>query len=247
MKEFAADLHIHTVLSPCADAAMRPPAIVEAALARGIGMIAICDHNAAANVGAVREAAAGDLVVIAGIEITTIEEVHVLGWFGDDAAADAVADVVRRTLPTRSGLRGALREPTVVDALGEIVEWPNVAYESACALSLANAVELIRRHGGIAVAAHVDRRSFSVLSQLGFWPEDIAFDAVEVSAHGARRGRAADLISPGRPIVTASDAHSLDEVGDARTIWTLAKPDFAELRLALDDADGRGFQIGGVN
>ncbi|MCL4234892.1 MAG: PHP domain-containing protein, partial [Deltaproteobacteria bacterium] len=156
MKDFAADLHIHTVLSPCADAAMRPPAIVEAALARGIGMIAICDHNATANIGAVREAAAGDLIVIAGIEITTVEEVHVLGWFGDDAAADAVAAVVRATLPARSGLRGALRAPEVVDALGAIVEHPDAAYESACALPLGHAVGLIRANGGIAVAAHAD-------------------------------------------------------------------------------------------
>lgn len=244
MKDFAADLHIHTVLSPCADAAMRPPAIVEAALARGIGMIAICDHNATANIGAVREAAAGDLIVIAGIEITTVEEVHVLGWFGDDAAADAVAAVVRATLPARSGLRGALRAPEVVDALGAIVEHPDAAYESACALPLGHAVGLIRANGGIAVAAHADRRSFSVLSQLGIWPEGVEFDAIEVSAAGARHGRAADLQKPGKPVVTASDAHSLDEVGDARTIWALEAPDFAELLGALHGEGGRGWRIG---
>ena len=42
---FKADLHIHTVLSPCGDLEMSPTAIVDRALSRGLDMIAISDHN----------------------------------------------------------------------------------------------------------------------------------------------------------------------------------------------------------
>ena len=82
-----ADLHVHTALSPCADAGMTPPAIVDAALAEGLAMIAVCDHNTARNAAAVQAAAGARLAVIAGIEITTAEEVHVVGLFPTPSAA----------------------------------------------------------------------------------------------------------------------------------------------------------------
>ncbi|MCK5861156.1 MAG: PHP domain-containing protein, partial [Candidatus Hydrogenedentes bacterium] len=82
MRNVAADLHVHSALSPCADDSMTPRAIVLAALAADLDLIAICDHNSAENVLAVQQAArnfADDLfTVIAGMEITTVEEAHIL-------------------------------------------------------------------------------------------------------------------------------------------------------------------------
>jgi len=64
------DLHIHTVLSACAEAEMIPPLIVRRALELGLGMIGIADHNCAANAGAVIEAAQGTgLTVLPGMEV----------------------------------------------------------------------------------------------------------------------------------------------------------------------------------
>ena len=81
MKRFLADLHIHTALSPCAEEEMTPAAIVRQAIRKGLAIIAICDHNTAGNTIAVQEAAGKDITVIAGMEITTVEEVHVIGLF----------------------------------------------------------------------------------------------------------------------------------------------------------------------
>ena len=53
MKTYRAELHVHTVLSPCAGVEMIPPLIVREALQLGINMIAITDHNATANIAAV--------------------------------------------------------------------------------------------------------------------------------------------------------------------------------------------------
>ena len=103
VKTLRADLHVHTALSPCGDDEMSPPAIVDAALAAGLDMIAVCDHNAAGNARAVTEAAGSRLAVIAGMEITTVEEVHVVGLFPTVAAAANAADEVRRTLPAADG------------------------------------------------------------------------------------------------------------------------------------------------
>lgn len=78
MTRFCADLHIHSVLSPCADAEMTPSAILRQAVFRGLSIIGTCDHNPAENAGATRRAAAGaDLTVLPGIEIETREEVQV--------------------------------------------------------------------------------------------------------------------------------------------------------------------------
>ena len=82
MKKFRADLHVHTVLSPCAEVEMIPPLIVQEALEHGIDIIAITDHNASANVAAVQKAALGSsLKVLAGIEVQSREDVHLLCLF----------------------------------------------------------------------------------------------------------------------------------------------------------------------
>ena len=82
METYVAELHIHTVLSPCAEGEMIPPLIVREALERDTRLIAITDHNASANVRAVQKAAARTgLVVLPGMEVQTREEVHVLCLF----------------------------------------------------------------------------------------------------------------------------------------------------------------------
>ena len=101
MRGVIADLHVHTVLSPCAADTMTPVAIVGRAREVGLRMIAVCDHNTAGNVEAVRSAARGAPVVICGIEITTREEVHVVGLFPCADAALAVGAEVLATLPRR--------------------------------------------------------------------------------------------------------------------------------------------------
>ena len=152
MTRVAADLHIHTSLSPCASRGMTPAAVAEEAARRGLAMIAVCDHNTEAAVLPVMQAASavpGGPVVIPGIEIATREEAHVLGWFASAEEAGAAA--------------GALRvDPSLASAATD------------CTLS--QTVDLIHRHGGLAVAAHVDRHSFSVPGQLGFIPRDVPFE-----------------------------------------------------------------------
>ena len=54
MRDYRAELQIHTVLSPCAEVEMIPPLIVQEALDRGINLIAITDHNSSKNIAAVQ-------------------------------------------------------------------------------------------------------------------------------------------------------------------------------------------------
>jgi len=233
---------------------MTPPAIVQAAIDCGLGMIAICDHNAAGNAAAVQEVAlrTSGVTVLAGIEITTTEEVHVVGLFSDSAAAAATAEVVRATLPESTPeSRSRFGEQRVMDAEGRIIGHEDRMLAAATTLDLATTVQLIRRNHGIAVAAHVNRKSYSVLSQLGLFPSDVEFDAIEVfSPCGPRPANeqagpppaetaAAKFRSLGLPVIASSDAHFLADIGRARSEARMEAPTFDELVLALRGLGGR--------
>jgi hypothetical protein len=238
---FEADLHVHTTLSPCAEEEMTPPAIVLEAIRCRLDMIAICDHNGAANAAAVIEAAGPDLAVVAGMEITTAEEVHVLGLFPSADAACGAAAVVQATLPAATAETTArFGDQLVVDVLGEVVGREERLLAAACGLTLERVVALVKRHGGLAVAAHVDRPSFSVFSQLGLFPHDAGLDAIEISAAEASPPWAAAIRALRLTVVRGSDAHALSELGAARTRLRLEAPTFAELALALARREGRG-------
>ncbi len=240
MNRFEADLHIHTVLSPCASEEMNPMGVVRQALGCGLSIVAICDHNASANAVAVRNAAAGMLFVVCGIEVTTSEEVHLVGLFNEPEQADRVASRVLSTLPMRRCPEPAWLGPqNVVNEAGDVLrQEPHMLYV-ASGLCLSDAVTLIHEHDGLAIAAHVDRPSYSVTSQLGMLPEGIGLDAIEISASGLKRGLAARFTSWGLPMVASSDSHYLEEIGAARTMFEMDSPTWDEMRLALSGVDGR--------
>jgi PHP family Zn ribbon phosphoesterase len=253
MMHFAADMHIHTVLSPCAAREMTPPAIVREAMRKGMAVIAVCDHNSAGNVDAVAEAAAklpDGPVVIPGIEITTSEEVHVLGYFPSGAAARGAAAEVTEALPlwrplaARTSAAGARQpEQELVDAEGHITGIEERMLAAASRFSLSETVELIHRHGGLAVAAHMDRRSFSVPGQLGFLPPEVPFDGLEISAAGAARGKAEEFSVHGKPLLSSSDGHFLGDIGSGFTVLDVEELCFSELCKALRGVEGRGCSI----
>jgi PHP family Zn ribbon phosphoesterase len=243
---------------------MLPRAIVGEAVRRGLGVIAVCDHNSAGNVEPVRAAAAAikaGPLVIAGIEITTAEEVHVLGLFPDTRAASAAAAEVCGSLPlwrplsaagtlsrtaaSSAGSTFGPREPEqeLVDAEGRVTGIEERMLAAASRFTLSETVDLVHRHGGLAIAAHMDRRSFSVPGQLGFLPPEVPFDGLEISAAGVARGRAAEFVRHGLPLVSSSDSHFLEDICASRTALSVEEPTFAELRLALRGAEGRGCAI----
>lgn len=253
MKRYPADLHIHSALSPCAGEEMTPPAIVQKAVECGLAMIAICDHNAAGNVAATQEAArkATGLTVLAGIEVTTAEEVHVVGLFGNLAAATTTAEVVQATLPeTDAESRRRFGEQRLMDAVGRVVGQERKMLAAASALTLSEAIRLIREHRGLAVAAHVNRRTFSVISQLGVFPTEAGFDAIEVFRPCGPRQGLPDAERPerfetyGLPVLWSSDAHFLADIGRARSEARMQEPTFDELVLALRGIGGRS--VGGA-
>ncbi len=241
MNVCAADLHVHTALSPCAENDMTPPAIVERALAEGLGMIAICDHNSARNTAAVQEAAGARLTVLAGMEITTAEECHVVALFPDAAAAQAASAEIGATLEqVDDGYEAFFGEQHVLTADGRERARETLALATAACLDVDAVVGLVHSHGGLAIAAHVDRRSFGVIGQLGLFPAEAGFDAIELSRHITPGSpEAAEFATHGLPLVHSSDAHYQSDIGAVRTTVHCERPTFAELALALAGERGR--------
>ena len=241
MQTLRADLHVHTALSPCGGDEMSPPAIVDAALAAGLGMIAVCDHNAAGNTAAVGEAADGRLAVIAGMEVTTVEEAHVVGLFPTPAAARNAADEVRALLPeVDEDYTRFFGEQFLMSARGIVRGAETHALALATPLRLEEVIALIKRYGGLAVAAHIDRPTFGVIAQLGFFPFEAGFDAVELSRFSPPGSPAAAACADYHlPVVRSSDSHYLEDVGCVASALTVDAPTFAELVLALKGREGR--------
>jgi predicted metal-dependent phosphoesterase TrpH len=243
MKIFQADLHIHTTLSPCGSPDMTPPRVLEGACRAGLDLIAICDHNTAGNTGAFIEAARGTgLAVIAGIEITTAEEIHVIGLFPEPSQAHQAAARVQATLPeTGSGYERRFGEQVLIDREGNPVGHEKRALALASMITLEETVSLIHTAGGLAIPAHIERPSFSVYSQLGDLPRWIPFDAVEVSPVAQRPiGLREKFARYGFPMVGSSDSHYLHEIGRARTLLQAEAATYGELAAALRGEDGRG-------
>lgn len=237
---FKADLHIHTCLSPCAELSMGPRAIVEQAVRSGLDIVGVCDHNSSENAGAVLEAARGrKLRVLPGIEVTSREEVHVLGLFDELETAAQLQDVVYQHLPGENDPEVFGWQP-VVNAEQDVESFSNRLLAGATELTVDQIVDRIRHLGGLAIAAHVDREAFGLLGHLGVVPEGLALDALELSANATpeqvrrRFPRCAAFA-----FVCSSDAHSLEQVGQVATFFLLREPTTVEIRKALRGREGR--------
>jgi PHP family Zn ribbon phosphoesterase len=241
LKEYRADLHIHTILSPCTELTeMSPHAIVQRALQIGLDSIAVCDHNSCENVAALQSAARNtDLVAIAGIEVTSQEEVHVLGLFDREEEVGKLQEVVYAHLPGEND-EETFGHQVVVNEEEEVVCFNKKLLIGATTLTLEKIVDLIHSLKGLAVASHVDREAFSVIGQLGFIPPEVALDALEFSPRVTREEVKKKFPQTGSyPLITSSDAHYLDDIGKSSTTFWMETVTVKEMKLAFEARDGR--------
>jgi predicted metal-dependent phosphoesterase TrpH len=244
VKTYIAELHCHTVLSPCAEVEMIPPLIVQTAIERGINVLAITDHNASANIEAVQQAARGTgLIVLPGMELQTREEVHLLCLFDTLEQSAAWQSIVDHHLPPLENDIEHFGEQFVVDETGEFIRRETQLLLTSAALSLEDAIGRVNSIGGLAIPAHINRPAFGLIANLGFVPVDVQIEALEISRHL----NVIDAVKKfpqikGYPLVQGGDAHRLDEFLGAN-VFELETPTIAELKLALRGTDGRSFHV----
>jgi 3',5'-nucleoside bisphosphate phosphatase len=228
---------VHTCLSPCAEPEMMPTAIVRQASTVGLNVLGICDHNSTDNVAAVTRAGMRESInVMPGIEITSREEVHILGLFNTEKELEGVQSVVYQHLPGEND-ESIFGPQTVVDEQDRMVGVNTRLLIGATDLALEKVVGLIHDFGGLAIAAHIDRQRFGIIGQLGFVPEGLKLDAVEVSP-GASIEEWDDF-----PVITSSDAHSLKDIGRSSTSFFAEGASVEEMGKALRTENGRRISI----
>lgn len=237
MRSYVADLHIHTCLSPCGNLRMSPRTIVAAAQERGLDLIAITDHNTCAMAKTVASVAReAGLSFLYGIEVQTREDVHVLGYFDDSRACASFSERIYDQLPDRPNDPRHFGDQVVVDADETIVRFEPRLLLNATRLSLEEVVAGIEESGGLAVPAHVDRRTFGLLGQLGLPPQELSFPIIEVAGDEVPEG------FPGAAVLRSSDAHDPEAIGRRTSVLTMQAVSVDELRLAASETGGRSIR-----
>jgi len=238
LREYSADLHIHSCLSPCASLDLSPREIVERAKAESLDIIAVTDHNTAKNVQVIMGLAERrGLKVIPGMEVQTREEIHLLALFPDWSSTAAWDEEVRRYLPDVRNDPEIFGDQPIVDDEGNILEFEERLLLNSIDLPLEEVKRRVEGHGGMTIPSHFDKGSFSLISQLGLIPEDMELEVLEAS----RKTQFPSMgnVSPHIPRIVSSDAHRLEDIGNARTIFLLAEATLGELRLAFRGQAGR--------
>ncbi|WP_297909249.1 PHP domain-containing protein [uncultured Parabacteroides sp.] len=239
MKQYLADLHIHTCLSPCGSLEMSPSEIVRRSLAKGLDAIAITDHNTTLQCPEIQFLGERvGLKVFAGVEVTTREEAHCLVYFETDESRRQFQLYLEEHLPPVPNDPKRFGDQVWVNAEDEILgEVPHLLL-SALDQSVNQLSVQVHRAGALFVAAHVERPSFSLISQLGFIAPDLSLDAVEYNnyqryskllpAHGYLKKYTQ---------YSASDAHHPEQIGTQPSIWQTEELAFEGLRKAFSRKD----------
>ncbi|MBI4766619.1 MAG: PHP domain-containing protein [Deltaproteobacteria bacterium] len=240
LKLFKADLHIHTVLSGCAEIEMIPSLILWQAEKKGLNLIAITDHNACHNAEAVIEAAVGtNIHVFPGMELQSKEEVHLLCLFDTVASCKKCQEKVFQKLPSLTNKEDLFGPQYVVNAAGEWLWTEERLLAQSADMTLEEMVDQVASLGGLAIPAHVDRTSYSLLSNLGLVPPTLDVSALEVTPYfDPRKGFLEWPELREWCLIVNGDAHRLNEIQD-RTLLKMSHPEIKEIILAFKGQEGR--------
>jgi len=217
---------------------MSPKKILASAKEKGIDILGICDHNSSENSLAIMNASKKiNIHVIPGMEVTSREEVHILALFDDIGNALKLQEHVYRNLPGENN-EEAFGMQVIVNEKEEVLGFNDKLLIGATTIPLEEILKLIHSFEGVTIASHIDREAFSIIGQLGFIPENLELDALEVSSK-ITISEAKKNFKNNFPIICSSDAHYPDDIGKGFTSFLLKVGTVAEIKKALKNKDGR--------
>jgi PHP family Zn ribbon phosphoesterase len=221
--KYAVDLHIHSALSPCADNDMTPNNIVNMAVLKGLDAIAVTDHNSSSNLESISTCAKKKgLVFIPGMEVETSEEIHIVCLMPDPESMSLFRDAVQKALPRIDNRPDIFGRQLILDENDNLVSEEPRMLLTATNLTTEEVFRLVKELNGVAVPAHVDRSSYSILSNLGFVPEELDIKYLEISRGCDSAGfRRMHPELDRYHLVRSSDAHYLGDILERESMLEL--------------------------
>lgn len=216
MGKYYCDLHIHSCLSPCSDDDMTPANIAGMASINGLTLVALTDHNSTKNCPAFfKQAKRLGIVPVAGMELTTSEDIHAVCLFRTLEGAMEFGQFIetrRAKIPNDASVFGnqfIMDENDEVAGIEENILW------NASELSLEDAFYEVKKYGGVCYPAHIDRTSNGTVAILGSFPEEPKFTSYELnSAEKMEEYQNRFPILKTLQAVASSDAHHLWDISE---------------------------------
>jgi predicted metal-dependent phosphoesterase TrpH len=217
---------------------MSPKGILTAAQKKGMDILGICDHNSTENSSAIMKAAKKMAIhILPGMEVTSEEEVHILALFDDVEQAFKLQEKVYQNLPGKND-EETFGMQVVVNEKEEVLGFSEKLLIGATTIPLEEVLDLIHAYEGLAIASHIDRETFSIIGQLGFVPNNLGLDALEISP-SITIDEAKQKYPYGYPITSSSDAHYPEDIGKCYTSFLLQEGTVTEIKKALRNEEGR--------
>jgi PHP family Zn ribbon phosphoesterase len=245
MQWFRADMHIHTVLSPCGGLDMSPVNIIRKAAEENLDIIAITDHNSTKHCRLAQQIGERfGITVLAGAEVNTKEEIHCLVFFENIEKAACFQQIIDDHLTV------VMNKPEIFGHQFVVDEKENILFEeerllvAALGLGLDEISSIVRDLDGLWIPAHINRLQNSIYTQLGFLPGGLKADALEISRSGDyNRFLSEHPETEAFNLISNSDAHHLDQIGMSVTGFYMERPDFSEIARALRAIDQRKMKL----
>lgn len=215
MNRYYYDFHIHSCLSPCGDNENTPYNIAGMAALSGLNIVALTDHNTCLNCPAFFKAAKKyGIVPVAGMELTTAEDIHIVCLFPELENAMAFGQEIdsrRVKIRNRTDIFG---EQLILGENDKIEGSEEHLLTNATTVTIDEAPQIVEKHNGICYPAHIDRTSNGILGVLGFMPESPKFDCIELNEVSKIEEYTKKHNLSGKKILIGSDAHYLTDIRD---------------------------------
>lgn len=218
MSLYRCDLHVHSCLSPCGDDDMTPGNIAGMAVLNGLQIVALTDHNTTKNCPAFFKLAKQyGLIPVAGVELTTSEDVHAVCLFRDLDTAMAFGEWIEGKKMRVKNEPDIFGHQMVVDENDEPCGEEEYLLINAVSVSLDEAFDEVARRGGVCYPAHIDRSANGMIAMLGDFPPEPAFTAFElndITSYEDTVARFPIIGERGLVHVASSDAHYLTDIAE---------------------------------
>lgn len=174
------DLHIHSALSPCSDDDMTLNNIINMAYIKELDLISVCDHNTLKQLKYFEKLAKNKIDFLYGVEIQTKENIHILAYFYEDKYLEEVQSYLDEHLIKILNNTNFYGNQLIFDDNDQIVEFEKYLLINSLDVDIYDVIDMVYKYNGKVVLAHINRK-YGILSQLGYIPEQLRFDGVEVN------------------------------------------------------------------